>query len=50
MAMCLKMSDYYATKARARTLPIVRDDLVHVYHAEELSILDSNRDLIRGEQ
>lgn len=50
MAMCLKMSDYYACRARVRTLPVMRDDLVHVYHAEELSVLDSNRDVIRGEQ
>ena len=50
MQMCLKMSDYYAAKARVRTLPIMRDDLVHVYQAEELAILDSNRDIIRGEQ
>ena len=50
MAMCLRMSDYYACRARVRTLPIMRDDLVHVYHAEELSVLDSNRDVIRGEQ
>ncbi len=44
--MCLKMAEYYACRARPRTIPLRRNDLVSHSHAERVPLLDPSSSLL----